>query len=385
MTPYFAPAYVYGGPPRSILGLCQGLQATGVDVEVLTTTANGRHELPASPRNGDLFEGVHVRYVRRSRSRLFFAAPLGPELDALIDRADLCHVHGLWNAPEWIATRTARTRRVPYIISPRGMLLDAALAHHGWRKRALFRLLEAKAIESAARLHATSVEEARQLTRFAPPSRIVVSPNGVDVSAARLPRPRIRHHAGLGSSDHLVLFLGRIHPMKRIDLLAEAVAKARETNDRVRLVIAGPDEKNTLRSLKPVLSALGDSVSLVGEVDESEKWAWIHEAAVLVCCSDSENFGLSVAEAMAAGRPVVVTRTCPWPDVERAGAGFWVEQRVAPIAAAILAVIGDPQRARQMGERGGALIDRSYSWAAIGRQMTRCYEDVLRDRRASVA
>jgi len=385
VTPYFAPAYVYGGPPRSILGLCRGLQTAGVEVEVLTTTANAPRDLPASPTEGDWFEGVRVRYVRRSRPRLFFAAPLGDPLEAALDRVDLCHVHGLWNAPEWLATRAARARQIPYLLSPRGMLLEGALAHHRWRKRVLLPLLEADAIEQAARLHATSAEEARQLAKFARPSKIFVAPNGIDVVAARAPRAGIRHRARLGPADPIVLFLGRIHPMKRLDLLADAVARVRQDNPLVRLVVAGPDEKRTLASLEPALAPLGDSVRLLGEVNENEKWSWIHEASVLVCCSDSENFGLSVGEAMAAGCPVVVTRTCPWPDIERAGAGLWVEQRAGDIADAIRQVLADGRKARVMGERGKSLIDRSYSWMAIGRQMARCYEDVLRDQRASVA
>ena len=63
MSPYFAPAHLYGGPPASILGLCQGLQRAGVDVEVVTTTANGRTPLPPTGENADEYDGVPVRYV----------------------------------------------------------------------------------------------------------------------------------------------------------------------------------------------------------------------------------------------------------------------------------------------------------------------------------
>src|SRR2546430_13590721 len=74
VSPYFAPAFVYGGPPRSILGLCKGLQHAGVDVEVFTTTANGEKEMPASPPSGDCYDGVPGRYFARPMPRRLWSA-----------------------------------------------------------------------------------------------------------------------------------------------------------------------------------------------------------------------------------------------------------------------------------------------------------------------
>jgi glycosyltransferase involved in cell wall biosynthesis len=385
VTPYFAPAYIYGGPPRSILGLCRGLKSAGVDVEVVTTTANGSSDIRESSADGDVVDGIRVRYARRRSPGLFFNAAVRAPIRRALKNAHLCHIHGVWNVPEWIATQEARALKMPFVLSPRGMLLDGALVHHAWRKRILLRAFEEKNVRSAARLHATSAAEAERLMRFADPAKIIVAPNGVDLDEARAPRRPVRSTAGIADGDPIVLFVGRVHPIKRIDLIAAAMSMVRHQHPRARLVIAGPDEAGTLRTLGPALDAVGGAVRYVGHVDEADKWAWMHEAAVLVCCSDSENFGMSVAEAMAASIPVVVTRTCPWPDVERVGAGFWVDQQAAPIADSIGAVLGDPNRARVMGERGRELVQRSYSWTAIGQQMARCYDAVLRESRAAVA
>jgi len=122
VSPYFPPALPYGGPPASVLGLCQGLQRAGVDVEVVTTTANGSDSLPASPAGGDVYEGVPVRYAERSFPRRFFGARVRPPLTEALSRADVCHVHGVWNVPEWWASHLAHAAGVPYVISPRGML-----------------------------------------------------------------------------------------------------------------------------------------------------------------------------------------------------------------------------------------------------------------------
>ena len=115
----------------------------------------------------------------------------------------------------------------------------------------------------------------------------------------------------------------------------------------------------------------------MGEVGEADKWALLADADALVLCSDSESFGLSVLEAMAAAVPVVVTRTVPWQEVETAGCGFWVPHDARAIGAALVRLLDDPVRARAMGEKGRALARARYAWDAIGRGMAERYREIL--------
>src|SRR5919202_3214264 len=118
VTPYFAPAFVYGGPPRSILGLCRALRRAGADVEVVTTTANGDSELPAAVAAGREFDGVPVTYLPRTFPKRHFNAA---SLEAILDmrrNVDLVHVHGCWNLFGWSAARWSRRRSIPYVVSP---------------------------------------------------------------------------------------------------------------------------------------------------------------------------------------------------------------------------------------------------------------------------
>jgi hypothetical protein len=96
VTPYFAPAFRYGGPPRTVLGLCRALRTSGVDVEVITTAANGDTPLPASAASGDVYEGVPVHYAPLAFPRRFFGAAIDTPLRSALRRADICHIHGLW-------------------------------------------------------------------------------------------------------------------------------------------------------------------------------------------------------------------------------------------------------------------------------------------------
>jgi glycosyltransferase involved in cell wall biosynthesis len=382
VTPYFAPAFVYGGPPRSVLGLCQGLQASGVDVEVVTTAANGDEDLPASSADGDIFDGVPVHYARRAFPRRLFGAAVRDLLGRLLAHADVCHVHGLWNVPGWEAGRAARRAGTPVVISPRGMLQPAAFARGYWRKRAAFAMVERRNLTAAARLHATTDEEASALHAYTTdPSRVVVIPNGVTTPTEAI-RTGVRGRLGIPSGVPLVLYLGRLHPIKRLDLLARAMAEVRARHPAAHLVLAGPDERNHLASLAPHLAPLGRSVHCVGAIDDADKWALLHEAAAVALCSDSENFGMSVAEAMAASRPVVVTRTCPWPDVAAFGCGYWVDQSAAAIAGALSSVLDDAAAAAAMGQRGARMIESRYGWASVARAMAACYAEAIAESRA---
>src|SRR6187549_2487939 len=160
---YFAPAYQYGGPPRSMLGLCKGLQAAGVETTVVTTTAAGTNELPPSPAGLD-FEGVRVRRLPLGTPRRFFAVRgLKAVLAEEFRHADVLHVHGLWNLTVWQAMAAARKARMPYVISPRGMMDPGSLARQRLLKRAAYPLVERKNLAAASRLHATSAAEEANL------------------------------------------------------------------------------------------------------------------------------------------------------------------------------------------------------------------------------
>ena len=378
ITPYFAPAFVYGGPPRSVLGLCKALQRAGVQVEVVTTVANGPTDLAPSPPEGSEYEGVRVRYLPVAFPRRFFGARMRGPVSTALARADLCHIHGIWNVPEWSAARLARACGVPYVLSPRGMLQPAARTRGRWRKAIAYRLFEQVNLAHADLLHATSDAEAAILRSLALDVPIIVVPNGVDTAAAASAPPGFRQRFGIPRDAFVVAFLGRIHPIKRLDLLASAFAAVRETHSDVHLVLAGPDERGDLASVMRQLTAHAGYVHAPGTLGEDDKWALLRDANVSVQCSDSESFGLAIVEAMAAGVPVVVTRTCPWPEIEARDCGVWVEQSAPALADAIRRLLADRPRAAAMGERGAAFARERFGWDAIALAMAELYATARR-------
>ena len=368
MCAYFAPAFVYGGPPRSIVGLSRAQQDAGVDVCVVTTTANGDAELDDAIVARGLYDGIPVRYCERAWPRSIFYAPsLRNVLASELADADVLHIHGLWNATVWTAAAAAADARKPYVLSPRGMLTPAARAHHPWRKKMVYPFADARVIRGAGRLHATSRDEFEELNRFPAAGRSVYVPNGVDLPPTTN-----------GCRSPIVLFLGRIHPIKRLDLLAAAFEQVLANHPDAQLVIAGPDEGGHRASIAPLFASFGDAVTWMGRVDDEKKGQLLGTASVLVMCSNSESFGMSAAEAMAAGTPVVVTHTCPWPDVDAHKTGYWVEQTAGAIAEGVNAILSHPAAAREMGQRGRELIAANYGWPRAAAALIREYETIAR-------
>ncbi len=373
VSSYFAPAFAYGGPPRTIHGLCRALREAGVEVSVFTTTANGAEDLPVSSDGGSTFEGVPVRYFASHMPRRFFGVSgMKESLRRELRSFDLVHVHGIWNVPAWLAIEECLRQSRSYVVSPRGMLDPGSMAHHRWRKEILYRLREKRHLRGASFLHATSPREAESIRRREIGPEVVVVPNGIEESQLSADGD-FRARRGLPASAPLVAFLGRLHPTKRLDLLIAAFRKARRAVPDSLLILAGrPD------GVDPGSLGLGEGSIWIGELDEREKWALLGESSVLVLCSDSESFGLTVLEALSVGVPVVATRTCPWEEVENRGCGFWVPQDSDSIADALRRILMDPALARRMGERARALVAERYRWPAIGREMALRYAQVNR-------
>jgi glycosyltransferase involved in cell wall biosynthesis len=375
---YFAPAYRYGGPPRTVHALCGALTDAGVSVDVFTTTANGDVELSAADRAG--FSAAYpIHYFPRvGPPRLFWAPALRHALRNAVRGFDLVHIHGLWNATVVAAARIARSANVPYVVTPRGMLEAGAMAQGPWRKALLYKAVQRQDLAGAAMLHATSAGEASTIAALDLGPPIAFVPNGVDVREAARQRGTIaRARLNLADDAPLIVFLGRLHPIKRLDLLAAAFAQVRAGRPDAHLVIAGPDEGGLRTTVEGWLGAHAARTTFTGHLGADETQALLDATDVLVQCSDSESFGMSVAEALAAGVPVVATDTCPWEIVDREACGFWVPQNADAIARAIIAIVNDRAAAARMGARARELVRREFSWPVVASRLAIEYERIV--------
>ncbi len=183
VVPTYLPAWRHGGPILAVHGLCKALAARGHEVTVFTTNVHGEGTLDVPLGRPVAMDGVEVRYFPvRSPRRLYFAPALRRTAREEIQRFDAVHLHSVFLGPTTAAARAAERAGVPYLLSPRGMLVPELIRARGrWRKLAWLALAERRTIEQAAALHATSALEAADAARMGfPLPPVFVVPNGID-------------------------------------------------------------------------------------------------------------------------------------------------------------------------------------------------------------
>ncbi|OGX39811.1 MAG: hypothetical protein A3C53_03230 [Omnitrophica WOR_2 bacterium RIFCSPHIGHO2_02_FULL_68_15] len=350
----------HGGVSVSVRELCRGLAAAGVTVQIWTT--DRAHDLsidgPADERLRAAGVEVHYAPVHPWRwlgLRYGYSPALRAALTQAIPQAELVHLHGLWLYPTTMAAGLCRRAGVPYILSPCGALDPYGLARHRLLKWGYALVVERRTLAGAALLHCTSAQERRHVTAYGITAPIFVVPRASPSPDGPTPPPGAfrQAHPEVGAG-RLVVFIGRLHPKKRLDLVVETFAAAAQRYSDLHLVVAGPDDGAGGPARRQLAAAgVADRATFLGLVAGAQKQALLREGTLFLLPSEDENFGVSVIEAMAAGLPVVVSPSVGVADaVARSGAGLVVDAASAAWASAAERVLADPAVARAMGEAG---------------------------------
>lgn len=387
VTPTYVPAWRYGGPIQSVHGLCKALAGQGVHVDVATTSVDGAETLRVPAGTPVELDGVIVRYFDSPLlRRLYWSPGLARYVRENLHSYDLVHLHSIYLWPTSFAARIARKRGVPYVLSPRGMLVDTLIRRRNrWVKLAWIQLFERSNLQDAALIHFTSDVEASDAAKLglAWKAQCIV-PNGVDLPAEPKEGDLLDAAAIDFGNRPFVMFLGRLTWKKGLDRLISSVARIPDA----RLLIVGNDEDGYAEQIEAqaVRERVRDRVKFAGPVMGAAKQALLRRAAVFVLPSYSENFGNVVLEAMAAGCPVVVTPEVGAASiVEESGAGVVVNGVPAELAVAIAQLLADPVRRADMGRRGRAAAVAKYSWPAVAVQMLEHYRAAIQGRQVAAA
>lgn len=385
VVPTYLPAVRYGGPIRSVHSLCRELAARGHDVHVFTTNVDGPGNSAVPLGRPVDVEGVQVTYFPSSAlRRLYWSPSMRQALQSKVGAFDLIHVHAVFLWPTWAAAGVARARRLPYIVSPRGMLVPKLIRHKSrWVKQAWIALIERHNIEAAAAVHTTSTVEAEHLRSFAwslPPVAII--PHGVDDPPPSSSMPLSADVASVVAGGPIVLALGRISWEKGLDRLIAALPQV----SSAKVVIAGADAGGHVDRLLADARRLGvaDRVAILPRfIDGADKEALFGTAQVFAMTSLSENFGLAAFEAMRRGVPVLTTPDVGMSEIVRKiTAGVVVDPSPAGIASGLNLLLADAVTSRAMGEAGRSHVVAHYSWQAVAQRMEDLYRSVLASRSA---
>jgi len=369
-----------GGPFHSVSGLSRAVAGTdrghvmvigGYADQSLWT--EDQSQWSATPLVAVPYRGLRTTFRLRECVQTAIRDTLATGVTPLI------HLHGMWDAASLSLALLPQSRAIPLVVSPRGMLEPWALRQKRLKKAAAMQLWQRSLLTHASLLHATSHLESEGLRALGFRGPIAVIPNGIDVppdiDSLRDAKPAYTPRGT--SPQRRCVFLSRLHPKKGLPMLLAAWKRIRPQG--WTLEIAGSGEPRHEAEVRDIIRRLQlHEVSLVGDLRGVQKWRFLANADLFVLPTFSENFGIAIAEAMAAGLPVITTRGTPWQVLCDERMGWWIDADEHALATALREATSEPLAAlHDRGQRARHYAMKTFGWPAIGQRMMACYEWVL--------
>jgi glycosyltransferase involved in cell wall biosynthesis len=348
------------GPSYAVPALCRSLAEQGGEIELQVLA-------PAPVLKGAAFKlRTYPPWPVLSRLGISPAMKRGLKQDAA--GADIMHNHSLWMMPNLYPAWAVRGTRCRLVTTPHGTLAGPAIRRSRFFKWIMWRTWQAQAVRDSVCFHATTAAEAEDIRRAGFGQPIAVIPFGVDIPD-QVPAP------ATDSRLRRLLFFGRIHPIKGIDYLLRAWRRVQDQAPDWELQIAGPDNNGWLKQMQDLARSLQvERCNFQGPAYGAAKSEVYRQADLFVLPSHTENFGMTVAEALAHGVPAIVSQGAPWSGLVEHDCGWWVPLEEGNLADCLREALAlPPEELRASGNRGRVWMERDFSWTRIGRMMHETY------------
>lgn len=349
------------GPSYTVPSLCRSLRDAGAEIVLYALEGTASRDW-----------GIPIRQFKRHGisilRRLGYSPDMFSALKAIAGKVDVIHVNGIWLLPAVYPAFAAKNMRARIVYCPRGGLSAVALRRGRLKKWFMWHIGgQWKALKAASMFHAASYKEYEEIRALGLTQPVAVIPNGIDVPGLR--------HSPFSQKKRKLVFFGRIHETKAVGHLVLAWSRVAPHFPEWSLEIAGPD-CGALSGIKKVVNERNiPRVSYMGELLGENKYRFLSSADVYVLPSLTENFGITIAEALACGTPVVASKGCPWPQLEMKKCGWWVDVGVDSLAKQLESVLRlPPNTLAEMGENGRKWMADDYMWESVGRKMLRACE-----------
>lgn len=359
-------------------GLTQAQHIAGHQVTVLTSDAYSL-EAPYDGNLDELRDGIRVIRCRNCfyplrRYNLDTPFSMASQARKIMPEIDIVHLHEFRTVENLLLTPIAAQHDKPVVLSPHGTLTYStgrSQLKSLWDRWLSPRV--AKNIQHVIALAQSELEDA-QLTwqQFSTQPDFSIIPNGVNPSQYdTLPdSAAFREKYNLGDSP-VVLFMGRLHQRKGVDVLAKAFKQANIPG--AKLVLAGPDE-----GMRPMLESLADdNIILTGFLGGEERLSALASANLFALPATGEGLSMAVLEAMASALPVLLSEGCNLPEAVESNAGKIVPVDVDSLANALADMLSNRETLAQMGKNAQTLVGQKFTWDKIATRMIALYEILL--------
>ncbi len=379
---FFKPSWESGGPARSCYEISKELVRRGHEVTVYTTDGF-KYRLDVAKNKPVMVDEIKVYYFRNISNYLSrnFVLPI-PCYSPFVARKeiknfDVIHIHEYRTPLAAIVGHYARKYKIPYVLQPRGSMPRFSKS---LQKRIFDVLFGYKIIKNSSKIIASSKIESEQYDNvFSGNKKVVCIPNGINLEEYKnLPKKgEFRKKYKIKKTEKIILYLGRVHERKGLDLLIEIFADLSKKSDNLKLVIAGPDDGylNNLKKLAKNLR-IENKVLFIGPVFEREKLKVYVDSDVFVLPSKDkyESFGNVVIESLACGTPVIVTDNCGVSEYINKKIGFVVKYNKEQLSRAINSILIDDKKREKMSKNAKIFI-RQFSWGNVVEGIEKIYKN----------
>ncbi len=384
VTPTFVPSK-FGGVKMVSYNLSRVLAKRGHKVTVYTTDVDAGHSRLRGVQDIRNLDGFNVKYFKNVsnllafKHRLFLPKGVVSAVKKEIGDFDIIHLHDFRGFQSIVIHHYAQKYGIPYILQAHGSLVT--FYQKGILKRVFDAIWGHRILNDAAKLIAVTPMEAEQYKSMGiSEDKIEIVPNGIDLSEFENlpPRGEFRKKWGINDNQKMILYLGRIHKVKGLDLLAEAFAGLSKELDNARLVVVGPDD-GYLRALEELIQELKieGKVVFTGPLYGTDKLGAYVDADVFVNLRADEIFGIVFLEACACGTPVICSTGCGLADIIDGQVGIAVPYDRDQLSSAILRMLNDDKMRREFSEKGKLLVRGRFSWEKIAEQIENVYEGII--------
>jgi glycosyltransferase involved in cell wall biosynthesis len=386
VIPYFYPAYAFGGPVRVAFQVSKELAKRGHEVVVYTTDAKD-WDSRLNTESVEIVDGIKTHYMKNltmilvKKSNLFITPKIISRSKNEIKDFDIVHLHEYRTFQNIIIHHYAKKYNIPYVLQAHGSLPRIMQKQSlKWIYDEFFGYKLLKDAAMVIALNKIELEQYRE--RFVPTEKIAIVPNGIDLSEfINMPyKGEFKKKYSLNENDKIILYLGRIHRTKGIDILIKSFKEVIDSLDCVKLILVGPDDGyfNDVKDLIKKL-ALEKNIIITGPLYGKEKLEAYTDADIYVLPSRYETFPMSVLEAYACSKPVIASNVGGLKELILNGeTGLLFEsENIEQLANNILSLINDREKSKKIGIKGKQFVYDNFSIERITDVLVNCYKKII--------